>query len=346
MAEEQIERICPYCLAPLVGQVGICPICKTPHHVDCWNENGECSTLGCPANTLTNVRYIKPGTAPGLSSTWTAVYPPPPLPPPAPRSSISRGLLALGAIFATVIALGCLLALAFTTGRQVGLLGNGPTVTAPSEVSSEAIATNTATTAANPTLTLPPQSVVLDPGPSPIPEPSPTQPLPPSPTPQCSLGVASEFQGIWDRAMQGCPITPPATVWAAWQPFERGYMLWRRDTDMITVFTNQGRWMEFPNQWVEGVSVPSRGAPPAGRVAPVRGFGYLWGSNNSVADSLGWAIEEEKGFCADVQSFEKGFVFRSNDSVSCSEHGWNWAWDPGFQPLLFSIYYDGTWERR
>ena len=42
------EFQCPY-----DGEVGfieeatVCPSCNTPHHAECWEENGGCTTYGC-----------------------------------------------------------------------------------------------------------------------------------------------------------------------------------------------------------------------------------------------------------------------------------------------------------
>jgi len=44
-----VGKNCPYCQTPFVSDVGVivCPSCGIPHHVDCWNENGGCTTFGC-----------------------------------------------------------------------------------------------------------------------------------------------------------------------------------------------------------------------------------------------------------------------------------------------------------
>ncbi len=41
--------ICPYCQSKIKSkkEAIICPVCGTPHHIDCWNENGGCTTYGC-----------------------------------------------------------------------------------------------------------------------------------------------------------------------------------------------------------------------------------------------------------------------------------------------------------
>ena len=44
--------VCPYCRAPMLAQetnVLLCPGCSTPHHSDCFAENGGCTVFGCSA---------------------------------------------------------------------------------------------------------------------------------------------------------------------------------------------------------------------------------------------------------------------------------------------------------
>jgi len=43
-------RVCPYCRFPVLDSEGavVCPSCDTPHHRDCWEENGGCARFGCP----------------------------------------------------------------------------------------------------------------------------------------------------------------------------------------------------------------------------------------------------------------------------------------------------------
>lgn len=42
-------RLCPYCRCELQEreQVIVCPACRTPHHLECWVDNGRCTTYGC-----------------------------------------------------------------------------------------------------------------------------------------------------------------------------------------------------------------------------------------------------------------------------------------------------------
>lgn len=47
---------CPYCQNPLEGDATTCSFCKTPHHKECWEANGGCTTLACRNNPLTAAR--------------------------------------------------------------------------------------------------------------------------------------------------------------------------------------------------------------------------------------------------------------------------------------------------
>ncbi|HIC88051.1 MAG TPA: hypothetical protein EYP04_01420, partial [Anaerolineae bacterium] len=131
-----------------------------------------------------------------------------------------------------------------------------------------------------------------------------------TPKPTCRLTVEPQLAAAWDQGKLGCPTSGANITWAAWQPFERGYMFWRHDTMRVVVFYNDGTWTEFADQW-DGFTTVSRGNPPPGRVAPIRGFGYLWGIYDDIANRLGWGLEEEKGFCANIQQFEQGFIMHS-----------------------------------
>jgi hypothetical protein len=46
---EDAGKLCPYCRSPLHEheQVIICPACRTHHHLECWVDNGRCTTYGC-----------------------------------------------------------------------------------------------------------------------------------------------------------------------------------------------------------------------------------------------------------------------------------------------------------
>jgi hypothetical protein len=47
-----VAAICPYCRAPIEADFGnemVCAGCGTPHHADCYEENGGCTVFGCTA---------------------------------------------------------------------------------------------------------------------------------------------------------------------------------------------------------------------------------------------------------------------------------------------------------
>ena len=41
------EAICRICGEPVTGATAVCCRCKTPHHRECWQYYGACSTYGC-----------------------------------------------------------------------------------------------------------------------------------------------------------------------------------------------------------------------------------------------------------------------------------------------------------
>ncbi|MCW5962650.1 MAG: NINE protein [Bryobacterales bacterium] len=101
--------VCPYCRAPIDEtheQVTVCPVCATPHHRDCWEENGGCTVFGCDAAPVEEAMVqvsaddlrFGPSATPvtqhpapgwqqgsGLTDSDTTGVPPP---PPAPGSGV------------------------------------------------------------------------------------------------------------------------------------------------------------------------------------------------------------------------------------------------------------------
>ncbi len=188
-----------------------------------------------------------------------------------------------------------------------------------------------------------------------------TTTVPPTPTPiTCSLPVDPQLTEGWERSKLGCPTAQSKVTWAAWQSFEGGYMLWRSDTDEVYILYLQdnkstGRWKKTPPEWKwDGSNPDGVGmSPPPGLYEPKRGFGWLWRTHLAGPYGLlGWALEEEKGFCAIIQPFERGFVFRGGTVDSCLDELVNEprTTHPDFAPLLFAMYEyhprrDGTWRR-
>ncbi|GAB4573965.1 MAG: hypothetical protein Kow0077_18180 [Anaerolineae bacterium] len=94
-----------------------------------------------------------------------------------------------------------------------------------------------------------------------------------------------------------CPSGPAQTYQAAYQPFEKGYMLWF-DDQIWAVWGGSGAI--YPDQWAGGDVVWNE-PPPEGRVQPVRGFGTLWTTDENVRMLLGWATAPEQGYTLQIQ---------------------------------------------
>jgi hypothetical protein len=174
-----------------------------------------------------------------------------------------------------------------------------------------------------------------------------------TPTPPCSLQVDPELAGAWERSRLGCPTAASSITWAAWETFERGSMFWRQDTDTVRVLSYDGGTNASAGQWTE-VTEPWDGSdpegvglmPPPGLYEPVRGFGWVWRTVlGGPSSALGWAREEEKGFCAKVQTLENGLLMHSSRVEHCQDDLYNWATNPSFAPLFYSFHRDGTWRR-
>jgi hypothetical protein len=116
-------------------------------------------------------------------------------------------------------------------------------------------------------------------------------------------------------------------------------MFWRGDTRTIYVFIGgpddqYGVWKQYPDTWQEGDPTPVPvGTPPAGYYEPVRGFGKLWHSDESIRLALGWALEPEWNVTGAWQNFEHGQAL------------WVAAPVTGGQPTIYFMYLDGMWER-
>ena len=158
----------------------------------------------------------------------------------------------------------------------------------------------------------------------------------------CAIAVDSLIARIWDRNRLGCATEKARIIWTAWQPFERGDMLWRQDTDQVTVFYDNGNTSVFYDQWDQVAPPLSRGSTPAGRVAPIRGFGWIWGNRDDVYKGLGWGLEEERGICMLFQDFQKGFALQSSNVNLCNGN-YNRANDPGVSPVNRVVSNEGRW---
>jgi hypothetical protein len=184
------------------------------------------------------------------------------------------------------------------------------------------------------------------------PKPAPTPTITSTP-PVCPVLVDVALASGWDYARLGCPTAKPKIVWSAWQPFEHGDMVWMEDTDWIYALNHAGGTDSKQGQWATGgdgwrwdnITNAPELTPPEGLVEPIRGFGFVWyemlGGQNGP---LGWGTEEEKGFCARVQRFDKGMLVQSTPAA-CGAGQFNWASTSGFAPQFIALYDDGGWKR-
>ncbi|MCU0514619.1 MAG: hypothetical protein MUE40_18860 [Anaerolineae bacterium] len=130
----------------------------------------------------------------------------------------------------------------------------------------------------------------------------------------CSFFPAGGFGVLFANnpdiaAALGCPAgSPPDVVQlaAAWQPFQNGLMIWLNG-EIFVLRTVDSAFQRYPDSYVAGTD-PETGseAPPAGLVAPVRGFLKVWSTYTEVRPALGWALSPETGVQATVQRFERG----------------------------------------
>ena len=160
----------------------------------------------------------------------------------------------------------------------------------------------------------------------------------------CSVEVHDELDHLWNHADYGCPQSAGVTLWASWQPFQKGHMIWRENDDAVFVFENGATWARHDDDWDDQAYTSVRGTPPEGLQAPVRGLGYLWENEDEVFNGLGWATAGERGFCASFQQFETGYLLVSDSSTaSCREGQDNEATEIDFALHSLSALTDGTW---
>jgi TM2 domain-containing membrane protein YozV len=93
-------QVCPYCRAGFEPDEAVtaCPSCGTPHHADCFAENGGCTIFGCASAPAEEAKIsvgasdfqpmppVAPGSMYGLGAVGPPALPVPP-PPPLPLGS-------------------------------------------------------------------------------------------------------------------------------------------------------------------------------------------------------------------------------------------------------------------
>ncbi len=134
-------------------------------------------------------------------------------------------------------------------------------------------------------------------------------------TPGCLPGDGP-FVDIWqtEKEYLGCARDAFQKVdEMAKEEFEEGLMLWRGGTDQTIVLYSDYEWALYDGTWKEGdphihPDCESMIPPTTSLYLPVRGFGELWCTNESVRDRLGWATEQERACSGAIQEFELGLL--------------------------------------
>jgi hypothetical protein len=141
----------------------------------------------------------------------------------------------------------------------------------------------------------------------------------------CAVQAAAQFaNAAKNPAVQqklGCPRGAPFNVKLVAEPFQTGFMFWRETREIYVLSTANilkgaatDTFWRVPDNWNESIpaSDPSQVAP-AGLLQPVRGFGYVWRSNTTMRNSLGWAIAGEQPYDSTWQDFEHGWMMTGNN---------------------------------
>jgi len=87
-----VNPICPYCrteVGDAEGERKDCPGCGTPHHADCFAENGGCTIFGCAEAPSDEAKVTVAGT--DLMGNVVTRQTPAPAPAPVSRPGLSLG---------------------------------------------------------------------------------------------------------------------------------------------------------------------------------------------------------------------------------------------------------------
>jgi hypothetical protein len=196
-----------------------------------------------------------------------------------------------------------------------------PMPTAAPSYTSQPLPTDTSAPAVTPTFT-------------PVPATATATPVPPTPTPACPP-VTGTFGSVWSQTQTtiGCAAGQEMTGLVVEENFQYGKMFWRQPVDLAQglVLYNNGTWRIYPHApFVEGspeYSCVDANTPAQTPPTPKRGFGAMWCDIPEIRSGLGNATDTERGYSGVMQSFEGGFMIRTDTGAT------------------FVFYAAGTWER-
>jgi LysM repeat protein len=121
------------------------------------------------------------------------------------------------------------------------------------------------------------------------------------------MSWACQHSYFFQPPPEACPVDAALVVEGAYQPFERGFMIWLPRPDLaqpsIYVFTDDGRVSLYPDYWtVDDLDNGPGESPPDGLFEPVGGFAKVWREHPSVRDDLGWGTAEERLYTVTYQA--------------------------------------------
>jgi hypothetical protein len=122
-------------------------------------------------------------------------------------------------------------------------------------------------------------------------------------------------------------VTGTACARAAYQRYDGGFMLWREDTGAVIVFwgKSSGQFAVFDEGAYGSLPDNPYTTPPAGRVAPVNGFGKVWGNHDWVRNLLGWALGPEQGYDMVIETLGVGaqsYLLPDGRTVTTTANTW------------------------
>lgn len=135
---------------------------------------------------------------------------------------------------------------------------------------------------------------------------------------QCTSNPEGGFNTVYSNnpdlaAQLGCATSSAVNVTSAYQPYERGLMIWVSSQgappqSAIYALYSNNTYQAFADTWREGIDPESSNAqPPSPNLfEPIRGFGKVWREAGGVQQSIGWATSGEQGGSAVIQQFERG----------------------------------------
>lgn len=122
----------------------------------------------------------------------------------------------------------------------------------------------------------------------------------PDPSPECP----DHYAWFFENTARECAATL-LTTWGAFQPFERGLMVWMQEGGRTLVMLDDGSpfkpYYEMTDSGDALSPEPDPNIqPPPGLYQPVLGFARFWRglapNSGWVRESLGWATAEETGY--------------------------------------------------